>query len=61
MALPHSGKAHTHQSTFTRLYANDLGHIANSDPRIEQVFNKWRNTQRRRPLEKPARPQERDA
>ena len=32
-------------STFTRLYANGLAHhIAKSDPRIEQVFEKWRNT-----------------
>jgi len=47
MALPYlmENPHPSTMSTFTRLYSNGLGrHIANSDPRIEQVFNKWRNT-----------------
>ena len=44
-AVSHGKPTPSTMSTFTRLYANGLGrHIANSDPRIEQVFNKWRNT-----------------
>jgi hypothetical protein len=47
MALPYLMESPhpTSMSTFTRLYANGLAHhIAKSDPRIEQVFDKWRNT-----------------
>jgi len=47
MALPYLMES-PHPSTmttFTRLYANGLArHIANSDPRIRGVFDKWRNT-----------------
>ena len=33
------------EQTFSRYYANALAsHIANSNPRIEEVFNQWRNT-----------------
>ena len=47
MALPYLMESPhpSTMSTFTRLYANGLGrHIANSDPRIKQVFDQWRNT-----------------
>ncbi len=47
MALPYLMESPhpSTMSTFTRLYANGLAHhIAKSDPRIEQVFEKWRNT-----------------
>ena len=47
MALPYLMESPhpSTMSTFTRLYANGLGrHIANSDPRIQQVFDQWRNT-----------------
>ena len=41
MENPHEGA----EQTFNRLYANSLAqHIANSDPRIRQVFDQWRNT-----------------
>lgn len=47
MALPYLME-YPHQcseQTFNRLYANALGQsIANSDPRIEQVFEQWRGT-----------------
>ena len=34
------------EQTFNRIYANSIGsHIANSDPRIKQVFEIWRNYQ----------------
>nr|MBX2846023.1 alpha-2-macroglobulin [Saprospiraceae bacterium] len=34
------------EQTFSRYYANTLAtHIANSDPKIKQVFNTWRNYQ----------------
>ena len=33
------------EQTFSRYYANALAsHIANSNPRIQEVFNQWRNT-----------------
>jgi len=33
------------EQTFSRYYANTLAsHIANSNPRIQQVFNQWRNS-----------------
>jgi uncharacterized protein YfaS (alpha-2-macroglobulin family) len=33
------------EQTFNRLYANSLArHIANSDPKIRQVFEQWKNT-----------------
>ncbi|MAQ76112.1 MAG: alpha-2-macroglobulin [Aquimarina sp.] len=33
------------EQTFSRFYANTLAsHIANSNPRIQQVFNQWKNT-----------------
>lgn len=33
------------EQTFARYYANTLAsHIANSNPRIQQVFNQWKNT-----------------
>ncbi len=33
------------EQVFNRLYANALGkHIVNSDPKIERVFEQWRNT-----------------
>ncbi len=33
------------EQTFSRYYANALaGHIANSNPRIQEVFNQWRNS-----------------
>ena len=33
------------EQTFARYYANALAsHIANSNPRIQEVFNQWRNT-----------------
>ncbi|MFD2915958.1 alpha-2-macroglobulin family protein [Psychroserpens luteus] len=33
------------EQTFSRYYANTLAsHIANSNPRIQEVFNQWRNT-----------------
>nr|WP_130286195.1 MG2 domain-containing protein [Aquimarina brevivitae] len=33
------------EQTFSRYYANSLAsHIANTNPRIEQVFNQWKNT-----------------
>jgi hypothetical protein len=33
------------EQTFNRLYANSLArHIANSDPKIQQVFEQWRGT-----------------
>ncbi|MEZ6089682.1 MAG: hypothetical protein R3C05_16950 [Pirellulaceae bacterium] len=33
------------EQTFNRLYANSLArHIANSDPKIERVFEQWRAT-----------------
>ncbi|NND53159.1 MAG: alpha-2-macroglobulin, partial [Saprospiraceae bacterium] len=33
------------EQTFARFYANALAtHIANSNPRIQEVFNQWRNT-----------------
>ena len=33
------------EQTFSRFYANALAsHIANSNPRIQEVFNQWRNT-----------------
>ena len=33
------------EQTFSRYYANALAsHIANSNPRIQEVFNKWKNT-----------------
>ncbi len=33
------------EQLFNRLYANSLaGHIANSDPRIKEVFDEWRKT-----------------
>ena len=33
------------EQTFNRLYANSLGqHIANSDPKIERIFEQWRGT-----------------
>ncbi|MFM1555383.1 MAG: alpha-2-macroglobulin family protein [Limisphaerales bacterium] len=47
MALPYLMESPhpSTMSTFTRLYANGLAqHIANSDPRIRGVFDKWRNT-----------------
>ena len=47
MALPYLME-YPHQCSeqiFNRLYANALaGHIANSDPKIEQVFAQWRGT-----------------
>ncbi|MDF1812714.1 MAG: alpha-2-macroglobulin family protein [Verrucomicrobiales bacterium] len=47
MALPYLME-YPHQCSeqiFNRLYANALGqHIANSDPKIEQVFEQWRGT-----------------
>ncbi|WP_299336006.1 MG2 domain-containing protein [uncultured Psychroserpens sp.] len=34
-----------YEQTFSRYYANALAsHIANSNPRIQEVFNQWRNT-----------------
>ena len=47
MALPYLMESPhpSTMSTFTRLYANGLAHhIAGSDPRIRQVFDKWRDT-----------------
>ncbi|MDY8134449.1 alpha-2-macroglobulin family protein [Aquimarina sp. 2201CG5-10] len=33
------------EQTFSRYYANSLAsHIANSNPRIQEVFNQWKNT-----------------
>ena len=33
------------EQTFSRYYANALAsHIANSNPRIQEVFNQWKNT-----------------
>jgi uncharacterized protein YfaS (alpha-2-macroglobulin family) len=33
------------EQTFSRLYANTLAsHIANSNPKIQQVFNQWKNS-----------------
>ncbi|MCB0472021.1 MAG: alpha-2-macroglobulin, partial [Flavobacteriaceae bacterium] len=33
------------EQTFSRYYANALGsHIANSNPRIQEVFNQWKNS-----------------
>jgi len=33
------------EQTFNRFYANALaGHIANSSPRLQEVFNKWKTT-----------------
>ncbi len=47
MALPYLME-HPHRSTdqlFNRYYANSLAaYIANSDPRIRQVFDQWKNT-----------------
>jgi len=47
MALPYLMESPhpTTMTTFTRLYANGLArHIANSDQRIRNVFDQWRNT-----------------
>ena len=47
MALPYLME-YPHQcseQTFNRLYANSLArHIANSDPKIDRVFQQWRST-----------------
>ncbi|WP_346883369.1 MG2 domain-containing protein [uncultured Algibacter sp.] len=41
MEYPHD----CNEQTFSRYYANTLAsHIANSNPRIQEVFNQWRNT-----------------
>ncbi|MEP5339304.1 MAG: MG2 domain-containing protein [Algibacter sp.] len=41
MEYPHE----CNEQTFSRYYANALAsHIANSNPRIQDVFNQWRNT-----------------
>ena len=41
MEFPHE----CNEQIFSRYYANALAsHIANSNPRIQQVFNQWRNT-----------------
>ncbi|MCG8702241.1 MAG: hypothetical protein MI922_29585, partial [Bacteroidales bacterium] len=47
MALPYlmEQTRESSMATFTRFYANSLGaHIANSDPKIETIFDQWRNT-----------------
>ena len=42
MEFPHACS----EQVFNRLYANALaGHIANSDPRIRRVFDRWRDTE----------------
>lgn len=41
MEYPHE----CNEQTFSRYYANTLAsHIANSNPRIQEVFNQWKNT-----------------
>src|SRR5262249_38448369 len=47
MALPYlmEYRYECSEQTFNRLYANALArHIANSDPKIRRVFDRWRDT-----------------